>query len=36
MKFHRNCSASSMFVSNDVPSFMEMWRKYIYGFNQQR
>ena len=30
MKFHRNCSASGMFVSNCVPSFMEMWRKYIY------
>ncbi len=36
MKFHRNCSASGMFVSNCVPSFMEMWRKYrpIYGFTQ--
>ena len=30
MKFHRNCSASGMFVSNCVPSFMEMWRIYIY------
>ena len=29
MKFYRNCSASGMFVSNCVPSFMEMWRKYM-------
>ena len=29
MKYHRNCSASGMFVSNCVPSFKEMWRKYI-------
>ena len=28
-------SASGMFVSNCVPSFMEMWRKYIYGFTQR-
>ena len=39
MKFHRNCSASSMFVSNCVPSFMEMFRKYMIWFytapNQQ-
>ena len=35
MKFNRNCSASGMFVSNCVPSFMEMWRKYIYGFTQR-
>ena len=24
-----------MFVLNGVPSFMEMWRKYIYGFKQR-
>ena len=35
MKFNRNCSASGMFVSNCVPCFMEMWRKYIYGFTQR-
>ena len=35
MKFHRSCSASGMFVSNCVPSFMEMWRKYMYGFTQR-
>ena len=35
MKFHRNCSASGMFVFNCVPSFMEMWRKYIYEFTQR-
>ena len=35
MEFNRNCSASGMFVSNCVPCFMEMWRKYIYGFTQR-
>ena len=36
MKCHRNCSASSMFVSNFVPSFMEMGVNiYIYGFTQR-
>ena len=37
MKFHRNCrpSAGGIFVSNCVPSFMEMWRKYVYGFTQR-
>ena len=37
MKFDRNCSASGMFVSNCIPSFMEIWRrpKYIYGFTQR-
>ena len=35
MKFHRNYSASGMFVSNCVPSFMEMWRKYICDFTQR-
>ena len=24
-----------MFVFNGVPSLMEMWRKYIYGFKQR-
>ena len=32
MTFHRNCSACGMFVSNCVPSFMEMFRKYITWF----
>ena len=32
MKFNRNCSASGMFVSNCVPCFMEMWRKYIWFY----
>ena len=36
MKFNRNCSASGMFVSNCVPCFMEMWRKYIYGQGSQK
>ena len=31
MKYHHNC----MYVFNGVPSFMEMWRKYIYGFTQR-
>ena len=35
MKFHRNCSATGMFVFNCVPSFMEMWRIYIYDFTQR-
>ena len=32
MRYHRNCSASGMFVFNGVPSCMEMWRKYIFGY----
>ena len=35
MKYNRNCSASGMFVFNGVPSFMEAWRKYMYGFKQR-
>ena len=35
MNYPRNCSASGMFVFNDIPSFMELWRNYIYGFMQQ-
>ena len=26
MNYHRNCSASGMFVFNSIPSFMELWR----------
>ena len=33
--YHRNCSASGMFVFNSIPSFMELWRNYIYGFMQR-
>ena len=33
MNYPRNCSASGMFVFNNIPSFMELWRNYIYGFN---
>ena len=29
MNYHRNCSASGMFVFNSIPSFMELWRNYI-------
>ena len=32
--YHRNCSASGMFVFNNIPSFMELWRNY-YGFMQR-
>ena len=35
MNYHRNCSASGMFVFNSIPSFMELWRNYIYGFMQR-
>ena len=35
MKYRRNCSASGMFVFNSIPSFMELWRNYIYGFMQR-
>ena len=27
MKYDRTCSASGMFVANDVMSFYEIWRK---------
>lgn len=30
-----NCSASGMFVSNNVPSFSEIIRKYIYSFSER-
>ena len=32
MNSHRNCGASGMFVFNNIPSFMELWRKYILWF----
>ncbi len=35
MKYPRHCTASGMFVFNDVPSFNELWRKGIYGFRQR-
>ena len=35
MNYPRNCSASGMFVSNNIPSFMELSRNYIYGFMQR-
>ena len=28
MNYHRNCSASGMFVFNNIHSFMELWRNY--------
>ena len=35
MKYPRHCSASGMFVFNNVPSFKELWRKSIYGIKQR-
>ena len=35
MKYPRYCSASGIFVFNNVPSFKELWRKSIYGFKQR-
>ena len=36
MNYHRNCSASGMFVFNSIPSFMELWRNYmVYAATQQ-
>ena len=35
MNYHRNCNASRIFVFNSIPSFMELWRNYIYGFMQR-
>ena len=35
MKYPRYCSASGMFVFNNVPSFKELWRESIYGFKQR-
>ena len=35
MKYPRHCSASGMFVFNDVARFTELWRKSIYGFKQR-
>ena len=34
MKYDRTCSASGMFVANDV-SFNEIWRKSLYNFRQR-
>ena len=33
MNYHRNCSASGMFMC--IPSLIELWRNYIYGFMQR-
>ena len=30
----RTCSASGMFVANNVMSFNEIWRKSLYNFKQ--
>ena len=35
MKYDRTCSASGMFVANDVRSFNEIWRKSLYNFRQR-
>ena len=31
----RTCSASGMFVANNVMSFNEIWRKSLYNFKQR-
>ena len=35
MKDDGTCSASGMFVANDVMSFYEIWRKSLYNFRQR-
>ena len=35
MKYDRTCSASGMFVANNVMSFNEIWRKSVYTFKQR-
>ena len=35
MKYDRTCSASGMFVANNVMSFNEIWRKRLYNFKQR-
>ena len=35
MKYDRTCSASGMFVANNVMSFNEIWRKGVYNFKQR-
>ena len=34
MKYDRNCSASGMFVSNNVMSFNEIWQKSLSNFKR--
>ncbi len=34
MKYDRTCSASGMFVANNVMSFNEIWRKSLYNFRR--
>ena len=35
MKYDRTCSARYMFVSNNVMSFNDIWRKRLYNFKQR-
>ena len=35
MKYDRICSASGMFVANNVTSFNEIWWKSLYNFKQR-
>ena len=35
MKYDRTCSASGMFVANDVMTYNEIWRKSLYNFRQR-
>ena len=35
MKYDRMCSASGMFVANDVMSFNELWQKSLHNFKKR-
>ena len=35
MKYNITCSASGMFVANNVMSFSEIWRKRLHNFTQR-
>ena len=35
MKYDRTCSASGMFVANNVMSFNAIWQKSLYNFKQR-
>ena len=34
MKYDRTCSASGMFVSNNVITFNEIWQENVYNFKR--
>ena len=35
MRYDRTCSASGIFVSNNVMSFNEIWRENMYNFKER-